>query len=304
MNRRSIAFDALGTTALVTVADPAHLRAAGALLHDELALIDRACSRFRTDSELNAVNAGAGSPVGVSRVLFEAVDAAIRAAAATNGAVDPTVGGSVRAIGYDRDFARVAGGNDRPYVVHLRRIAVWRRVVLDPERRTIRIPHGAELDLGATGKAFAADRAARRIANETSTGVLVNLGGDIAIAGAAPAGGWPVRVEDDHRETNGDGPTISLCVGGLATSSTTVRRWRVDGVERHHIVDPRTGRSAPVVWRTASVAAASCVDANAASTAAIVLGDAAPAWLERTGLAARLVSRDGDVVGIAGWPHD
>jgi thiamine biosynthesis lipoprotein len=294
MNRRSIAFDALGTTAMVTVADPAHLRAAGALLHDELALIDRACSRFRSDSELNAVNAGAGSPVGVSRVLFDAVDAAIRAAAATNGAVDPTVGGAVRAIHYER----------QPYLVRLRPIAVWQRVALDPERHTIRIPRGVELDLGATGKAFAADRAARRIANETSTGVLVNLGGDIALAGGAPAGGWPVQLEDDHRTTGGSGPTISLRVGGLATSSTTVRRWRVDGVERHHIVDPRTGRSAPVVWRTASVAAASCVDANAASTAAIVLGAAAPAWLEGTGLAARLVSREGDVVGIAGWPRE
>jgi thiamine biosynthesis lipoprotein len=81
-----------------------------------------------------------------------------------------------------------------------------------------------------------------------------------------------------------------------------VRRWRVDGVERHHIVDPRTGRSAPEVWRTASVAAATCADANAASTAAIVLGEAAPAWLSRTGLAARLVRQDGDIVSIAGWP--
>jgi thiamine biosynthesis lipoprotein len=242
--------------------------------------------------------------VGVSSVLYEAVAAALRAAAATDGAVDLTVGASVRSLGYDCDFALIATDDGRRRVVRLRRSATWRKVLLDAERHTIRVPRGVELDLGATGKAFAADRAARRIANETSTGVLVSLGGDIAVAGAAPSGGWPVRVSDDHRDRDGDGPTISLRTGGLATSSTTVRRWRAGGAEHHHIVDPRTGRSAPEIWRTASVAAATCVDANAASTAAIVLGEAAPAWLERTGLAARLVARDGEVVGIAGWPHD
>jgi thiamine biosynthesis lipoprotein len=303
MTRRTYGFEALGTTALVTVGDPSRLREAGALLRDELAIIDRACSRFRPDSELHAVNAGAGATVGVSSVLFEAVAAAIHAAAATNGAVDPTVGGAVRALGYDCDFALIASDDGRRRVVRLWKTPTWRKIVLDEARCTIRVPRGVELDLGATGKAFAADRAARRIANETNTGVLVSLGGDIAVAGEAPAAGWSVRISDDHRDIDGDGPTISLRTGGLATSSTTVRRWRVAGAEHHHIVDPRTGRSAREVWRTASVAAASCVDANAASTAAIVLGEAAPGWLERTGLSARLVGTDGEVVGIAGWPH-
>jgi FAD:protein FMN transferase len=283
------AFEALGTTALVAVDDPARLREAGALLHDELAIIDRACSRFRPDSELHAVNAGAGGPVAVSSVLFEAVAAAIRAAAATNGAVDLTVGSSLRALAHG-------------VVVRLPRTAHWRKVVLDEARGTIRVPHGVELDLGATGKAFAADRAARTIASATRTGVLVSLGGDIAIAGEPPAAGWPVRISDDHR--GHDGPTISLRGGGLATSSTTVRRWHAGGAEHHHIVDPRTGRSAPEIWRTASVAAATCVDANAASTASIVLGADAPGWLARSGLAARLVATDGEVVGVAGWPND
>ena len=300
----SYRFQALGTTALVAVADPDDLRAASALLHDELACIDRACSRFRASSELCSVNTAAGSPVGVSTVLFEAVAAAVRAARATGGAVDPTVGNVMNALGYTRDFALIAIDDDRRRVVRLRRTAGWRRVVLDEARHTIRIPAGVELDLGATGKAFAADRAARRIAAETRGGVLVSLGGDIAVAGDPPSRGWPVRVSDDHRDIDGDGPTIALRDGGLATSSTTVRRWRSGGVERHHIVDPRTGHPAPEIWRTASVAAATCVDANAASTAAIVLGDAAPEWLERSGLAARLVRRDGSVLAIAGWPED
>ena len=300
----SYRFAALGTTAQVTVTDRAGLRRAGALLRDELGTIDRACSRFLAGSELNAVNTGAGTPVGVSSVLFDAVAAALRAADATNGSVDPTVGSSLRALGYDCDFALIGTGDGRRQVVRLhRRTTRWRQVLLDRERHTIRVPRGVELDLGATGKAFAADRAARRIADELGSGVLVSLGGDIAVAGRPPEAGWPVRVTDDHRARDGDGPTIALQSGGLATSSTSIRRWRLEGVERHHIVDPRTGRSAREVWRTASVAAATCVDANAASTAAIVLGEDAPAWLAQTGLAARLVRMDGDVVDISGWPR-
>jgi FAD:protein FMN transferase len=296
-------FGALGTTAQVTVAGRADLRIAGALLHEELAAMDRACSRFRPDSELHAVNAGAGSCVGVSSLLFEAVQAALRAARATDGAVDPTIGSSLRSLGYDCDFALIGTDDGRRQVVRLRRrYASWRMVLLDPARQTIRLPRGVELDLGATGKAFAADRSARRIAERTGNGVLVSLGGDIALAGSPPAGGWAVRVTEDHRDPDGEGPTIALRSGGLATSSTTIRRWRAAGGEQHHIVDPRTARPAAEVWRTASVAAATCVDANAASTAAIVLGEAAPDWLARMGLAARLVRRDGEVVGVAGWP--
>jgi thiamine biosynthesis lipoprotein ApbE len=286
-------FRALGTTAQVTVTDRAGLRTAGALLHDELETIDRACSRFLATSELNAVNAGAGAPVGVSSVLFEAVATALHAAEATGGAVDPTF---LRSLGYDCDFALIGTDDGRRQVVRLRRRTMsWKRVRLDRERHTISIPRGVELDLGATGKAFAADRAARRIADAIGSGVLVSLGGDIAVAGDPPSEGWPIRVTDDNE---GAGPTIALRNGGLATSSTTVRRWSVDGVERHHVM----GRPAPEVWRTASVAAATCVDANAASTAAIVLGEEAPAWLARLGLAARLVRGNGDVVAVAGWP--
>jgi thiamine biosynthesis lipoprotein len=158
------------------------------------------------------------------------------------------------------------------------------------------------LDLGATAKALVADRAATAAARATGTAVLVNLGGDIAMGGAAPQDGWPVRVADSHRPApDAPGQTLAVRSGALATSSTTVRRW---GPAAHHIIDPATGRPAAGCWRTVSVAAASCVDANAASTAAVVLGAAAPAWLERRRLPARLVALDGDVVTVAGWPED
>jgi FAD:protein FMN transferase len=98
------------------------------------------------------------------------------------------------------------------------------------------------------------------------------------------------------------GQLIVIQDGGVATSTTTIRRWRQRDAELHHIVDPRTGAPSDGVWRTASVFARSAIHANTASTAAIVLGDQASQWLERRGLAARLVGRDGEIVTTSTWP--
>jgi thiamine biosynthesis lipoprotein len=178
----------------------------------------------------------------------------------------------------------------------------WRTVALDPAARTLHVPAGVRLDLGATAKALAADRAAASVAAAApGLGVLVSLGGDIAAAGPPPEGGWRVRVTDDHRAgPEASAQTVTVRSGGLATSSTTVRRW---GARDHHIIDPATGHPADAPWRTVSVAAASCVDANVASTAAIVLGAEAPDWLAQRALPSRLVAQDGSELALAGWPQ-
>ena len=176
----------------------------------------------------------------------------------------------------------------------------WRCVELDEANRTVRTPVGVELDLGATAKAFAADRAAQVAAAAAGSGVLVSLGGDIAVAGSIPDGGWPVGIADDHAGSPAE--TVTIRSGGLATSSVTVRRWSSEDAELHHLIDPRTGRSASSPWRTATVAARTCVDANAAATAAIILDDAAPQWLAARHLPARLVARSGAVARVQDWP--
>jgi thiamine biosynthesis lipoprotein len=291
---------AIGSTAIVVVEEPA-LREAQRLLAAELDAIDRACSRFRPDSELMRANDAAGRPTPTSRLFTEAVCVALRAAAQTDGAVDPTVAPALVALGYDRDFAAIDA--DRADDVCGIPAAGWRSVALDPRRRLLRLPARCRLDLGATAKALAADRAARDIAAATGSPTLVDLGGDVATAGPAPRGGWVVHVADDHRAgPAAGGQSVTVRGGGLATSSTTVRRWRRAGRAVHHIVDPATGEPAAPVWRTVSVAAASCVDANTASTAAIVRGAAAPEWLESLGLPARLVEPGGRVVTVGGWP--
>ena len=162
-----------------------------------------------------------------------------------------------------------------------------------------------QLDLGATAKAWCADRAAEDAAAATGAGILVGLGGDFALAGPAPAGGWVIRIADRHDDApDPRAPMVAVASGGLATSGTASRRWWRGDRLLHHIVDPATGLPADGGWRTVSVAGATCVDANVASTAAIILGLGAPAWLESRGLAARLVADDGTIVTTGGWPHD
>ena len=302
-------FEALGTYGeLLLDGRPDALGTAVRILQDELAAIDLACSRFRDDSELMAVNAAAGRAVAVSELFAEAVRTALTAAGQTGGDVDPTLGRALVAAGYDADFAALPADGPEP-VPAPPPPGAWRQVELDPDAGTITIPPGTALDLGATAKALAVDRAATAIGAATGAGVLVNVGGDLAAAGPLPPAGWPVRLTDDTaREHVGrpgrDGPVVRLHGGGLATSSTAVRRWRRAGRDHHHVLDPRTGRPAEPVWRTVTVTAATCVDANTASTAAIVRGRGAPDWLESLGLPSRLVDAAGAVHRVAGWPQD
>ena len=179
----------------------------------------------------------------------------------------------------------------------------WRAIELDRAAGWATVPTGVELDLGATAKALTVDRAAAAAHAAAGCGVLVSVGGDLAVSGPPPPEGWVVRVTDDHHaQFGGRGQTVTVIDGGLATSSTTVRRWSRGGRAVHHIVDPRTGEPADGPWRTVSVTAGSCVDANIASTAAIVRGVTAVEWLTGLGLPARLVADDGEVVAVGGWP--
>lgn len=298
-----VRWPAFGSTAELHVADPAALAPARRAVEAELAAIDVACSRFRPDSELVRLNARTGRPVRVGPLLADAIAAALRVAAATDGDVDPTVGRALRVAGYDRDFADLADTGAPGWSASAAPAPGWRQVRLDLETRMVHTQPGVELDLGSGAKALAADRGAASAAAAAGCPVLVNLGGDLALGGGAPADGWAVRVTEDHAaEFSAPGQTILLRSGALATSSTTVRRWRRGGQAVHHILDPATGLPVREIWRTVSVAAARCVDANAASTAAIVRGPRAPAWLEALGLPARLVAADGDAVIVGAWP--
>lgn len=294
---------ALGSALRVIVTRSESLLAAKAAVDEVVAAVDAAASRFRRDSELSHVNARPDVAVKLSPLLARAIAAAMRGAELTDGAVDPTVGSAMRLSGYDRDFDSMARRAGELRLV-VERIPGWQAVRFSEIARTIVIPRGVELDLGATGKAFAADLAAGAAAGAISAGgVLVSLGGDIAVAGEAPAGGWLIQASEDSAAPISDNEeTIAITGGGVATSGTTIRRWIRGGAVLHHIIDPTTSQPAQSCWRTATVVAGNCVDANTASTAAIVMGRRAIPWLERHRLPARLVGDDGTVHRVAGWP--
>ncbi|MEO7236064.1 MAG: FAD:protein FMN transferase [Lapillicoccus sp.] len=325
---RTHTFHAIGCDHAVLVTDPAALAPAARLAEALVAELDCAASRFRPDSEVSRIaelRGGAGDTEGdadvmvvVSPLLGGCIEAALHAADITDGLVDPTVGRAVAASGYDADLdtVRRRAGDDpddsEPSPAPSEPVPGpgWRRVAYDPRTRLLTVPQGTLLDLGATAKAYAADLVAERLAAQLLGGFLVNLGGDIAVSGTIPADGWEIGVED-HR---GVVSQVVVSTGqAIATSSTQVRTWTQAGEHRHHVVDPRTGHTAASVWALVSCAGVTAVEANAASTAAIVLGAEAPAWLEGHGIPARLdyaappigaatVVRFASVVTTPGWP--
>ncbi len=256
---------------------------------------DRRFSRFRPDSELMDLNRSAGTPRPVSEPMFEAVSAALAAARATDGLFDPLLHGRMVELGYDRTFDELPG--DRP-AASLRpwHAGEWRDIRLDPVRRTVELPSGSGIDLGGLAKGMAVDAAIRHLAASGTVHAVVNAGGDLAAFGIPPApGGWDVAID-------GVRDSISLPFGALATSSILRRRWTVDGRPRHHLIDPRSGMPADNELVQASVAAASCGQAEVAAKAALLLGPTAGTdFIERQGLSALLMTRRGEELRVGAW---
>jgi thiamine biosynthesis lipoprotein len=323
------AWRALGTYVQLVVDRADRIDEARMLAVELLDEIDRTCSRFRDDSDLTRANLAAGSWVKVDPMLVAAVRAALGAAEETGGLVDPTLGRSLVAVGYDRTIDAVRLG-DGPTAIPLPAITdAWRWLELDPDGG-IRVPDGVALDLGATGKAFASDLISAAI-GRLGIGCVLSLGGDVAVGipdrsgapgasnaaspgpdgtGADSTGGapgadpvpWQVAISETPDEQ--PAAVVTLPAGGLATSTVLARRWHRGGAVMHHLLDPATGRPVDPYWRTVSVLAPTCLAANTASTASVIMGERATEWLAERGLAARLVDADGTVHHLGEWAEE
>jgi thiamine biosynthesis lipoprotein len=233
-----------------------------------VALVERleaSWSRFRAGSDITRVNLASGRAVRVGADTLDAVEAALAARQRTGGRFDPTVLPALVAAGYDRSFERL----DVP-LAGAARIA-GAAVVVDRDAGTVAVERGAGLDLGGIGKGLAADRVAHALlATDGVLGALANLGGDLCCLGRAPAPtpeAWGIAVQTM------EGVAIALAEGAVATSSTAKRRWTTsDGVARHHVVDPATGRSAATAVASATVVAGRAADAEVAATVALLDG--------------------------------
>ena len=304
LNERGVAAaerSALGTIARVVVWPPHELAGALDAVDCELVALDRQASRFRENSEISQVNSSEAHTFFLTEGLAELLATALAAAEVTNGLVDPTVGSALIAMGYDRDFSSVRKNLPEAPAVGTPALG-WASIELDGQ--LLRRPAGLVLDLGATAKGVGSDRSARVASNAMDGGgVLVSLGGDLAVAGQSPQGGWPILVAEDPLGDQGpSGHIVRFHRGGVATSSVVCRRWRRGDRTLHHIIDPRTGEPARARWRTATVAAPTCAYANAASTALIVGGEEALDMVMSAGLPARLIGHDGSIRLVGSWP--
>lgn len=298
MATASVDWTLWSTTARLVVTEPAALPDARVLADSYLQQVDDAANRFRDDSEIVNLDPGQDGWVQLSPVLGDLMAEALGAAELTDGDVDPTVGAAMRRLGYDRDLELVTQ-NGTPIKALIRPAPGWRRLTLNG--RGLNMPPGVVLDLGATAKAVAADRVAALVHRELGVGVLISLGGDIATAGAPPYGGWQVQVQDRPED-----PVTQVTLPSstaIATSSTVSRQWTRGDRKIHHILDPRTGLPADPVWRSVTVAAGTCVRANAVSTAAVIRGESALRWVEGLRLPARFLGQGGRVVTTSGWPQ-
>jgi thiamine biosynthesis lipoprotein len=287
----------MGTT--VDVLLPAGQADEVARIKDHFLAWERACSRFDSCSELSRLNGAAGRRLAVGSLLFRALSVAQAAAGATDGLFDPTLLRSLEALGYDCDFDALVAGESSPLADGpLPRTGGWRELHLDHERREAQLSAGVGVDLGGLVKGMAVDAAVDDLASRSISPVAVNAGGDLAVAGLPPqADGWAIAVEGpDHPRV------ISLSGGALATSSVARRRWRQGGVDRHHLIDPRTGLPSTVPLFSASVTAPSCTQAEVAAKVAFLLGpDDGSTFLTERGLSGLFLAPDGSERLAGGW---
>jgi FAD:protein FMN transferase len=298
-------FSLWGTTGVLGVTDAAALEPARRRLDALLAEIEEAASRFRPNTEILRLNEAAGTGAfRVSATLLDLICVALEWSSATDGACDPTVADSLIALGYDRDFDHLSarGPELPPGTVHP--APGTKSIEVDREASTVSLPHGVHLDLGATAKARAADRGAEVLAHEFQTGALVDLGGDLRVAGPAPENGWQIGIVTSARthELDDVQEVVSIRSGAVASSSTAVRRWQRGDAVLHHIVDPATGSSASTTFSLVTVVAPTCTEANALATAGVVWGEDALFELPQRAIAARLVRSSGEVERLGAWP--
>jgi len=302
---RSARWPLWGSYAFLAVSDTTLLAEARRVTVSLLEEVETACSRFRADSSLTKVNRRPGRWTRADPLLVAATRVAVAAADETGGLVAPCLGRSLVSLGYDRALAAVRSSAPPPMtaVPHCPpRPDAWRELAVTDD--AIRLPAGVALDLGATAKAWAADLVAATLVDRLRCDVVVSLGGDVRVLGPGPesTARWPVQVAE-HPDDVPRGPTVQVS-GGLATSSTVVRRWRNRSGSQHHLLDPRTGAPVVEVFRTVSAAGRTCVAANTATTAALVLGPDALRWLAAHGVAARLVDADGSILTVGSWPAE
>jgi FAD:protein FMN transferase len=297
-------FYAMGSQITISLSkDSPEIQAALRQIRSWYQRCEKTLSRFLATSELSRLNEQSGQSVTVSPLLGSVLRAALRGANQTGGLVSPTLLEALESAGYDRSFEKINPTNipNRPAPASSG-LDTWRSIQLEvcDRQYKVRVPPGLRLELGGFAKGWAADRSAHRLGRIAPA--LVNAGGDIAVSGPSADGlPWQVgigRPEDPSRQL----AVLPLLRGGVATSGRNYRRWKLDGRELHHLIDPRTGLPAATDVVTASVIAPSALQAEIGAKAVFILGSRVGLeWLAaRPRLAGILVLESGAILCTPG----
>lgn len=237
-------FEAIGTRWEIEGRLDAHHREAVAELIERF---DREWSRFRADSEVARLAAAGGRIDAADAGAM--LDAYRELSAATDGAVNPLVGASLAALGYDASYSLAPGD---PVAAP----AEW-EALLDWSVGSVTASAPVVIDVGALGKGRLVDRVFHALA-DVEGDLVVDAGGDLRARGGA------LRVGLEHPYD----PRMAIGVASLhdralCASAVNRRAWG-DGL--HHVLDARTG--APVrTWAATWAIADDAMTADAVATA-------------------------------------
>jgi len=255
-------------------------------------------SRFRPDSELNALSLHPNQWRACSPVLWEVLVTADWAWRVSNGLVDPTIRATLEAHGYNQTFTAITATKITNAVLPIG----WQHVQLDHTQQRIWVPQGMSLDLAGVAKSWAAQQAVQLL--RSFPAAAVDAAGDIVMWGTPPDDdAWPIDIEP----LPGYDPPAMLALTpatAIATSGRDQRQWRRgDGSNAHHIIDPRTSAPSQSDVIRASVIAPTLVAADIAARTLVILGHQAGfAWLSQYADHAALLHLDaGQTVTSPTW---
>lgn len=285
-------FRAMGTDASVTVVGADSLVEAAV---ERIASLEALWSRFSPTSEISALNSAGGHAHKVSPDTRRLVQTAIDAWTTSAGFVDCTMLDDLVAAGYERSFDALLADLPAPSMPRRRLVRLVGPTDIQLDGDTVTLPAGVQFDPGGIGKGLAADIVAEEVMAGGAEGVCVNLGGDLRVRGANPQGrAWTISI--DHPAYAAPLAMVGLCDGAVASSTTLLRRWRVGGVLRHHLIDPRTGDPADSGIAFAAAIARSAAHAEVMAKAVLIRGGPTPFDLiDGSGIESLVVYDDGVV---------
>ena len=293
-------FRAMGTRAHVLIEGPPELLP---LACREIGRLDRLWSRFIAESDVSRLNRSAGAPIEVAPVTIELIARAAEGWRITEGLFDPTLLTELVAAGYDRDFddVRANGGGAAPAAAPRRPSGPELPVSVDAKSSTALVAAGVGFDSGGIGKGLGADLVCAALRREGATAAVVNLGGDLRALSAPTGGPWKVGLDNPFDPAGPSPVQLVLRDRALATSTSLVRRWRQHGEERHHLIDPRTGRPCESDVASVSVIAEHGWLAEVLAKAALLVGlDGAVSLLAANAATGLLVDWRGRVHPVPG----